>query len=168
MPASQLITSRLVLRPFISDDLQPLFSILQEPEIFKYFPITAAPSLIKVERIINDQLKQYEKYGFGQWAVEEKGKDDLLGWCGLNYLPDTDEYEVAYLLKTSARGRGYATEGAQASLEYGFNTVGLKRIIALVHPDNIASRRVAEKIGMTLLDQKFYWGMKCLRFVKVE
>jgi len=159
-----ITTPRLLLRPFTLTDLHPLFDILQEPDIFKYFPRPGPPPLEKVERIINEQLVQYEKYGFGQWAVELREKPGLIGWCGLNHLPETDEDEVAYLLSRSVHGQGYATEGAHASLEFGFGKAGLRRIIALVHPENIPSRRVAEKLGMTLLDRKFYWGMECLRF----
>jgi ribosomal-protein-alanine N-acetyltransferase len=164
MQIPTLTTPRLLLRPFTLADLHPLFVILQEPDIFKYFPRTSPPPLEKVERIINEQLVQYGQYGFGQWAVELHEIPGLIGWCGLNHLPETDEDEVAYLLSQSVRGQGYATEGAKASLEFGFEKSGLKRIIALVHPENIASRRVAEKIGMTLLDHKVYWGMECLRF----
>lgn len=159
-----ITTPRLLLRPFTLADLHPLFDILQEPDIFKYFPRPVSPPLEKVERIINEQLVQYEQYGFGQWAVELLGKPGLIGWCGLNHLPETDEDEVAYLLSRSVHGQGYATEGAHASLEFGFGKAGLRRIIALVHPENVPSRRVAEKLGMTLLDRKFYWGMECLRF----
>jgi ribosomal-protein-alanine N-acetyltransferase len=166
MTVPLLTTPRLLLRPFTHADLYPLFDILQEPDIFKYFPRPGPPPLEKVERIINEQLVQYDEYGFGQWAVETHQKPGLIGWCGLNHLPDTDEDEVAYLLSGSARGQGFATEGAQASLEFGFGTACLNHIIALVHPENMASRRVAEKLGMALLDRKFYWGMECLRFEK--
>lgn len=165
MSIPTLTTDRLILRPFTMDDLQPLFNILQEVDIFKYFPCPGVPSLDHVRRIIAEQLKQYERHNIGQWAVERIEQPGLLGWCGLNHLPDTDEDEVAYLLGRSSRGLGIATEGARASLQYGIKTCGLKRIIALVHPENIASWRVAEKIGMTLLDRQFYWGMECLRFV---
>jgi len=166
MSVPTITTSRLILRPFTMSDLHPLFTILQEPDIFKYFPRPGAPPLDRVEHMINEQVEQYEKYGLGQWAVEWVDKSGLLGWCGLNHLPDTNEDEVAYLLSSSVQGIGVATEGAQASLEFGFGTLGLKRIIALVHPENIPSRRVAEKIGMALLDRKYYWGMECLRFIK--
>ena len=166
MTVPTITTPRLLLRPFTLGDLHPLFKILQEPGIFKYFPRPGPPPLEKVERIIREQLTQYEQFGFGQWAVEAREKPGLIGWCGLNRLPNTNEDEVAYLLSQPVRGQGYATEGAQASLDFGFETIGLKRIIALVHPENAASRRVAEKIGMTLLDRKFYWGMECLRFEK--
>ena len=132
MPVPTITTSRLTLRPFRAADLQPLFAILQEPGIFQYFPRTTAPPLEKVERIINEQLEQYEHHDLGEWAVEWKDAPGLLGWCGLNYLRDSDEFEVAYLLTGEVRGQGVATEGARASLEYGFGPRDLCRIIALV------------------------------------
>ena len=161
-----LRTPRLELREFTEADLPALHRILQEPGIFQYFPNPCAPSLERVQRMIQEQVEQYRQWGFGEWAVEQKDKPGLLGWCGLNYLPETDEYEVAYLLSRNAWGNGYATEAATASLNYGFSEVGLSRIIALVHPENLASRRVAEKIGMTFLDMEFYWGMECVKYIK--
>ncbi len=109
MSVPVLTTPRLLLRPFTLADLHPLFDILQEPDIFKYFPRPGPPPLEKVERIINEQLVQYEQYSFGQWAVEVREKPGLVGWCGLNHLPDTNEDEVAYLLNRSARRPAWST-----------------------------------------------------------
>ena len=164
MTLPTLTTERLILRPFRLADLHPLHAILQEPDILKYFPRPGPPPLEKVEKIIREQLAQYEQYGFGQWAVELRAKPGLIGWCGLNHLPDTDEDEVAYLLSQAAHGKGYATEGAKSSLDFGFEKVKLRRLIALMHPENNASRRVAEKIGMTYLDRVVYWGLDLLRY----
>jgi ribosomal-protein-alanine N-acetyltransferase len=168
MTLPTLATPRLTLRPFTMDDLHPLFDILQQPEIFKYFPRTDAPPLERVERMIAFYIKQAEDHGFSCWAVDLKETGELIGWCGLNHLPETDEDEVAYLLSQAHHGKGYATEAARASLDFGFNTIGLDRIIALVHPENIPSRRVAEKLGMTLLDRKVYWDLELLRYEKFK
>ncbi len=163
-----IATPRLILRPFTLQDLNPLFAILQQPDIFEYFPRTDAPSLERVERIIAFYIKQAEDYGFSCWAVDLKATGELIGWCGLNHLPETDEDEVAYLLSQAHHGRGYATEAARASLDFGFDTIGLPRIIALVHPENIASWRVIEKSGMTFLDRKVYWDLELLRYEKFK
>jgi RimJ/RimL family protein N-acetyltransferase len=86
------------------------------------------------------------------WAAEEKADGALIGRIGLLYYkdwPEGDKTEVAWLLERSYWGRGLATEGALASLRYGFEKLGLERIISIALPRNIASRRVMEKAGLT-------------------
>ena len=163
-----ITTPRLALRSFSMQDVNPLFDILQQPGIFQYFPRTAAPPLDRVEKMIAFYIHQAEEVGFTTWAVELKETGELIGWCGLNHLPETEEDEVAYLFSQIHQGKGYATEAARACLDYGFNTIGLARIIALVHADNVASRRVVQKLDMTFLDQKTYWGLELLRYEKVS
>ncbi len=100
----------------------------------------------------------------GNSAATGRDNGVLIGWCGLQYLAETDEVEVAYLLGKRYWGCGYATEAAAASLSYGFLTAGLDRIIGLIHPHNHRSRRVLEKIGLRLVDCTAYFGMDVLRF----
>ena len=159
-----LITTRLSLRPLDKKDISKLFQILQEPGILRYFPNPSPPSLEKARNIIQEQLTQYEKFGLGEWGVEETGTGELLGWCGINHLSETNEFEIAYLLKESARGQGFAIEAARTSLQYGFKSLGIHQIIALVHPYNTVSQRVINKLGMKFLEKKTYWGMECLKF----
>jgi ribosomal-protein-alanine N-acetyltransferase len=80
-------------------------------------------------------------------------------------LDETDEVEIGYLLSHAFWGRGLATEGGRIGLHYGFETLGLDEIIGLVHPDNIASRRVLEKLGMTLTGPAVYFETDLLRYV---
>lgn len=164
-----ITTERLVLRPFTTDDIDPLHQIVQQPDIMQYFPPQPRPAnpppREAIERLINAQLKDWEANGYAWWAVEFKDKPDLLGWCGLGYLPETDETEVAYLLRKEVWGQGLATEAAQASIAWGFQTFQFDCIIGLTHPDNIASQRVLEKCGLTLAERKEYFGMVCCRYV---
>jgi ribosomal-protein-alanine N-acetyltransferase len=91
---------------------------------------------------------------------------ELAGWAGLQYLPELDETEVGFLLDKSFWGRGYATEAARASLKFGFEHFNLDHIIALVHPENIASRRVIEKCGLSYVDTLPLWGIELMRHRK--
>jgi ribosomal-protein-alanine N-acetyltransferase len=159
-----LFTPRLALRPYRLQDVDSLYAILHEPEILRYFPNPAPPAHERVERLISSFLDHWQQHRYGWWAVEPLQNPALAGWCGLTYLPETDEVEVAYLLGHAFWGKGLATEAAEACLKFGFEQVGLERIIAIVHPDNIASQRVVEKNGMTLLDHNQYFGMDCLRY----
>jgi ribosomal-protein-alanine N-acetyltransferase len=98
------------------DDLAPLHHILNNADVWRYFPLTEIPSLARTKTYIEGQLDHWAEYSLGHWAVEDKDHT-LLGWCGLQYLPDTTETEVAYCLAKPQWRKGYATEAARASLE---------------------------------------------------
>ena len=138
---------------------------MSQPDLLRYFPSSTPPELDRVERLINSQLKHWEQYGYGWWAVEEQGEQRFIGWCGLQFLPDTDEVEIAYMLDRGFWRRGLATEAAKESLRFGFEQLNLENIVAIVHPDNSASNRVAEKLGMTYVERKPYFGMDCFRYI---
>ncbi len=161
-----LETSHLVLRPWSLDDSQGLFRILQEPGILNYFPSTEY-TLEKTRGYITHQLGHWQERGCGHWAVTLKEDLSLVGWDGLEFLPETDENEIAYLLSHRVWGHGFATEAAQAALKYGFETAGLTEIIGLVHPENRSSIRVLEKCGLSFVDRKMYWGLEMCRYRKM-
>jgi len=147
-----LETERLILRRLTPDDLDALFALYRDPEVRKYFPegtLTYQETKEELEWIIN---VYYGQYGFGLWATIHKETGEFIGRCGL--LPWTieqrPEVEVAYLLAKAYWGQGLGTEAAQAIVQYGFEQLHLSRLICLIDPANHASRRVAEKIGMTL------------------
>lgn len=161
-------TPRLMLRPFTPGDVAPLHRILNEPDILQYFPRPAAPSLDRVQALISRQLDHWQTHGLGWWAVQPHGHPELAGWNGLQFLDETGEVEIGYLLSHAFWGRGLATEGARAGLRYGFETLGLGQIIGLVHPENTASQRVLEKLGMTRTGPAVYFEMDLLRYVVTE
>ncbi|MCP4425237.1 MAG: GNAT family N-acetyltransferase [Chloroflexi bacterium] len=163
-----ITTSRLVLRPFTPQDAIHLHRILNEDDILRYFPGTKRPSLEQTQRMVQGQLKHWQKYGCGWWAVESRANNQFIGWCGLQYLPDTDEIEVAYLLDKAHWGRGLATEAGLSSLQFGFETLGLTQIVGIVHPENKASQRVLEKSGLYFVEQTRYFGMDCYRYLITE
>jgi ribosomal-protein-alanine N-acetyltransferase len=163
MEIPTLETSALILRPWKPVDAEALFRILKEPDILKYFPPTVF-TLEKTQRYINHQLNHWQERGYGHWAVILKEDLRVVGWDGLEFLPETSENEVAYLLSRQVWGRGFATEAAQAAVRYGLGEIGLKDIIGLVHPDNIGSIRVLEKCGLTFIDRKVYWGLEMSRY----
>ena len=159
-----ITTPRLCLRPFAQTDEIRLHRILNEPNILQYFPRTDPPDMERVQGLIERQLNHWLEHDLGWWAVVPHGQTELTGWNGLQYLPETDEVEVGYLLSKQFWGRGYATEGAQASLKFGFETLGLSQIIGLTHPENTASQHVLEKCGLSYVEQKEYFGMKLFRY----
>jgi len=159
-----LTTSRLSLRPFTLSDVSPLHRILNQPDILQYFPNPGAPSKERVKEIIDKQLAHWEEHNLGWWAVIPKEGTDLIGWNGLQYLPETDEVEVGYLLSQRFWGQGLATEGARVALEFGFENHKLREIIGLTHPKNTASQNVLKKCGLNYTNQAEYFGIQVFRY----
>jgi len=157
-------TPRLLLRRWTLEDGEAWFNILQEPDILRYFPDPNPPPRFKAEAYINHHLTHWMQYGYGHWAVVTPSDGRVIGWNGLEYLPELGEVEVAYLLTGRVWGRGYASEAAAAAIRFGFETAGLEAIIGLVHPDNAASIRVLEKCGLTFADRITLWRMEMSRY----
>jgi RimJ/RimL family protein N-acetyltransferase len=158
-------TTRLLLRPMQPADAVVLHRIYQSEGVLKYFPNPVAPPLEKLERFIAGQQAHWEEHGYGDWGILPEGEQEIVGWAGLQYLPELNETEVGYLLDRPFWGKGYATEAALASMDFGFERFSLDHIIALVHPDNLASRRVIDKCGMTYVETLSLWGIQLMRYV---
>lgn len=147
-----LETERLILRHLTLEDLEDLYKLYQDPEIRRYFPegmLTLEETREELEWHINGHPRHPE---LGLWATVHKETEKFIGRCGL--LPweidGTLEVEIAYLIDKSFWGQGLATEAAAGILKYGFEKLNLPRLICLIDPDNIASQKVAERIGMKL------------------
>jgi RimJ/RimL family protein N-acetyltransferase len=144
-------TERLLLRPWADDDVDALASVFAEPEVWRY-PFGRAFSREETERFLASKQAQWARYGFGSWAAVLKEDGRLIGYIGLavpEWLPEVlPAVEVGYRLHPDHWGRGLATEGASASLDYGFRTLALDRIIGIFTPENAASGRVMEKLGL--------------------
>jgi len=155
-----LETSRIVLRPFLSGDLDEYARcIFADPEVTRYLPKRDIPSLERAERTMAYFNHHWDRHGYGDWAVTVKTGEQLIGHCGLNYLEEAGEVEVEYSLSREFWGQGLATEAARAVVSFGFEVIGLKRIIALAVPENIASRRVMEHLGMAYEKEVHYFGL---------
>jgi ribosomal-protein-alanine N-acetyltransferase len=153
----EIETPRLRLRQFTTDDTDDLYRIYSHPELFKYMS-NEKPLLWKQTRaVIHSITENWQKYHFGVWAVVYKKNQKLIGHCGLKFLGNTTEIQVGYLLLKSYWGRGLATEAAEAALQYGFEVVKLENIVAVAKPENIASRRVMEKVGMKYEKDAYYY-----------
>ena len=158
-------TRRLVLRGFVPEDRDPLHTVLSVPGVLEYFPRTEPWSLDMVQRWMDSQQEHWEEHGFGWFAVEYQGTKQLIGWCGLRVLEETEETEVLYLLDRAHWGKGLATEAARWCVEDGFRNRGLDFIIGLTHLENIASQRVLEKAGLVFSNQARYFDIDCRRYV---
>lgn len=157
-------TARLTLRPLQPEDAVILHRIYQTEGVLRYFPNPNPPALEKVLRFVIEQEHHWEKYGYGNWGILPNDQSEIIGWAGLQFLLELDETEVGYLMDKPYWGKGYATEAARLSLQFGFNHFALPRMVGLVHPENIASRRVLEKCGMTYEKTIPIWGINLMKY----
>jgi ribosomal-protein-alanine N-acetyltransferase len=147
-----LETERLIFRQLTMDDLDDLFALYNDLEVRKYYS-EGIPSYEETKQELEWMINHcYFKYGFGMWATIHKETGKFIGRCGLTPMDieGYEEIEVGYMLAKEYWGQGLATEAANAILQYGFDQMGLSRLICVINPGNQASSRVAMKIGMRL------------------
>lgn len=151
-----LETDRLVLRRFTAADVELLAGLYSDPDVMRFISGGRPTPREEVQdEVLPRFLGYYERFpGFGYWAAIEKSSGEFVGW--FHFRPpraggDPGEVELGYRLRTSAWGRGYATEGSRALIGKGFTEFGVQRVVASTMAVNLASRRVMEKIGMTLV-----------------
>lgn len=163
----KLITKRLVLRPFTLDDIEVSYRMNLDEAVTKY---TADGGVVSYEeiskRITNVVNYDYKLFGYGRFAVELIETGEFIGFCGLKYLEDYQETDLGYRFFSKYWGMGYATEASKACVEWGFKTLGLESIMAMVLPDNKASIHVLEKLGFELTGEIVEGGHHALRFDK--
>jgi ribosomal-protein-alanine N-acetyltransferase len=164
----EIETSRLLLRAFKPGDLDELYLIRCDPDVMKTLPAVRPRSREETLLVMNRHNERWGEQHFGVWAVEYKEHRKLIGYCGLQYLEDTPEVEVLYGLAKAYWGGGLITEAARGSLRYGFEEAGLNHIVAIALPDNLASRRVMEKMGMRYEGKTRNFGVDCVRYTIVK
>jgi RimJ/RimL family protein N-acetyltransferase len=150
MSVPLLATDRLVLRPFVADDLVELVEVHAE-ESFWWYPLRRAMTAEETEAFLTRTIAGYATDGFGIEAVIDRASDALIGWAGLavpHFLPEVlPAVEVGWRLSGPYRGRGLATEAGRAAVDWGFTAGGLSRIVSIYEPENLASGRVMEHLG---------------------
>ena len=142
-------TERLILRLLRPDDLDDLCVLFGDPEVMQYIGAGRVWSRDELAERIEAGRSLHLEHGMSFWGVELRSTGELIGQCGLVPIERKGpEIEVGYRLGKRFWGMGYASEGAMASVEYGFEAIGLERIIAVAHPENVVSHRVLEKVGL--------------------
>lgn len=169
MFSTVLETERLVLRPFTLKDVVPSHAMQLDPEVTRYTHDGGVRTLDEIERTVRENvLGDYERVGFGRFAVEARMTGEFIGFAGLKYLPEHDLVDLGYRLRRDQWGKGLATEAGKAALDFGFNTLRLDRVHALVLPENEASVRVLEKLGMHFENEFMEDGLMAHRYVVVR
>jgi RimJ/RimL family protein N-acetyltransferase len=141
-----LTTERLALRPFREDDLEAYHEMCSEPEVMRF--LGGKPwSRMETWRHIATILGHWQMRGFGLWAVQETRSGLFVGRVGFIHPEGWPGFELGWTLARPYWGRGYATEAARRALEYAFTDLQREHVISLIHPENTASRAVAERLG---------------------
>ncbi|MCP3980530.1 MAG: GNAT family N-acetyltransferase [bacterium] len=157
-----LETDRLILRELTPADADDLYGWFSDPEVMRWFPSTRTRE--EAEAWIERGLGWYERYGFGFWGAVLRETGALIGYIGLvvQEVDGDERVEIGYMLARKYWGHGFATEGAIACREYAFDTLGIDHVISIIHPQNMSSRRVAERNGMTIEKQTVKWDIDVL------
>jgi len=145
-----LATPRLELRPFREGDLDDLYAMDSDDRVMRYLANglkgrTREECERSLARMVDSAVT---RPGYGLLRASCRDGGGFVGGCGLFALPEAGEVEIAYRLPHACWGQGYATEMARAVLAHAFASMGLARVIGLTWPENVASQRVLEKIGM--------------------
>jgi RimJ/RimL family protein N-acetyltransferase len=143
----RLETERLVLRPWVAEDIDAYAALCADPEVMKFLTGQPAPRW-EAWRSMANLAGHWLLRGYGHWAVEEKATGQFVGRAGLYYPDGWPGREVGWTFARAAWGRGYATEAGRAAIGHAFDVLGWDHVISVIQPENVRSIRVAEKLGM--------------------
>ena len=153
-------TGRLILRRFTLDDLQAFYQLCSRPEIIRYAQSTPLASLEEARAMMHAApFHDYATYGYGRFACMWKESGEVIGFSGLKYVPEIGDTELGYRFLPEFWGLGLATEAGRASIEFARSDLDLVRLVAMVHPDNVASANVVTKLGFAVEKQLRYSGL---------
>jgi [ribosomal protein S5]-alanine N-acetyltransferase len=150
---TKIETPRLTLRRLGPQDLGAMHAYLGDAQTMLYYPAPFSREFVR--QGIERNLERYDTYGYGLFGVVLKASSELIGDCGLVWqeLDDGAELEVGYHFHRAHWGHGYATEAAKACMDWAFANAGVDHVISLIRPQNVPSRRVAERNGMRVARQ---------------
>jgi [ribosomal protein S5]-alanine N-acetyltransferase len=161
----RVVTERLVLRRVTEADVEDYYRLFTDPEVTRYLPTRGQPiPWGSFEGLVGCSDRHWSTHGYGVWVVCDLEDGSVIGQCGLRFLDENGETEVLYAYARPWWGKGIATEAAVAALAFGFERTGLRRIVAYAVPENQASTRVMEKLGMVLEEPVEIFGLSTVRY----
>jgi len=157
--AAVLQTERLLLRHLELQDVDAIYAVIGDPVAMQYYPQPYDRE--GAQNWVEKNRQRYATDGYGLYAMVLKASGDVIGDCGIlkQIVEGEPELEVAYHLQRNHWGRGYATEAARACMGLAFAEFGAGKVISLIRPENVPSRRVAERNGMTVERQVTFAGL---------
>lgn len=148
-----LETPRLMLRAFTLDDVDAMYQLMTVPEVIRYVGNKAAQSKQDtLDYLQQHPLRDYQVYGYGRFACVWKETGQVIGFSGIKYLEEIQETELGYRFLPEFWRQGLATEAGVAVIKFA-QSLGLSRLVAVIHPENEGSKQVALRLGFTLEGQ---------------
>jgi ribosomal-protein-alanine N-acetyltransferase len=146
------------MRPFTPEDAEAVFAIFSLPDVGRFTGGVHA-TVTRSREMIDRALGHQRRLGFSMWAVEERAGGEIVGEVGLQPIGHAGpEIEIGWAFAPGVQGRGYAVEAARAWLDRAFGPLGLEQVVAVIDPENGASRRVAERLGMEKVGRRHVHG----------
>ncbi len=164
---AEIETGKLLLRRFQPSDLGALSRLMGDPEVMRFLGREAGQTLspLETEKLLASLISEWDRQSFGRFAILDNGTEQFVGVCGWKRFEGAaDAPELLYVLGKEHWGRELAVEAAAACLRYGFEELGMQRVVALTRPEHAASRRVLEKLGMRCEGEGVYYGVKAARY----
>ena len=159
-----LETPRLRLLPWHEDDWLQLKPIAQDPEVMRYISDGQPWPDERIREFVARQVAGVEALGFCFWRLIDKNTQEMVGFCGLQPMVDTQDIEIGWWLARARWGKGLATEAAREAMRDAFERTGLRRIVAIAQPENLASIRVMEKLGMRFERETTHRGIRVVLY----
>ena len=154
-----IITERTIMRMLSKEDAIDFFNLNLDKEVLKY---TGDLPFENIQASIDflTNYEQYQKYGVGRLAVIEKTTLKFIGWCGLKYSEEKDEYDIGFRFYKKYWNKGFATETAKKCLDFGFDKLNIDKIVGRAMKENIGSIKVLKKIGMEFKENFDFEGQE--------
>ena len=159
-----LETERLILDTWQSADWAAFRPIATDPEVMRYITGGAPWTDEQVRNFVERQVKLYSERGFCRWKLLDKTSEEMIGFCGVGFWRDAPDPEIGWWLARRYWGHGLASEAARTALLDAFERVGLERIISVARPENAASIRIMEKLGLKLECEFENEGVRIVRY----
>ena len=152
---SPLLTPRLRMRPFTEEDVDALHHVFGHPDVTAWIDV---PTREGAAETIGKHIAHQAAHGYGQWAAEDRATGRLVGEVGLQLLEGGPDVEIGWVIARDRWGEGLATEAAAPWLDVAWGELGLDEVVAVIRPENHASRRVAGKLGMREAGTRHAYG----------
>jgi RimJ/RimL family protein N-acetyltransferase len=152
-------TERTIMRKLTKEDAVDFYTLNFDEEVLKF---TGDKPFENIQTAVDflTNYEQYEKYGVGRLAVIDKATLKFIGWCGLKYSQDKNEYDIGFRFYRNCWNKGYATETAKKCLDFGVSKLKIEKIVGRAMKENIGSIKVLEKIGMTFKENFDFEGQQ--------
>ena len=156
-------TDRLRLEPFAPTHLDALYAMDSDPVVMRFIGDGVPRTMADTEAAIMRVSARWAEFGFSWWAVVERRSGEVVGGACLQHLANKPgaPLEIGWRLRPQFQGRGFATEAGQAAIDFAFGPVGLGRAVAVANPENSASIRVMERLGMRYLGVQTHYSQPC-------